>query len=63
LEAAAWTVIGVLAAVSIGQLVYLGAKIDALGARLDARIDGLHLRLDEVHGRLDRHIDLRAGAR
>jgi hypothetical protein len=36
MDAAVWTAIAVLAAMSLATLFYLGAKIDALGARLTA---------------------------
>jgi hypothetical protein len=53
MEAAVWTAIGLLAALSLGTLFYLGARIDALADRLDSvngRIDTLS---DSVSGRID----------
>ncbi|HWC32728.1 MAG TPA: hypothetical protein VG709_06325 [Actinomycetota bacterium] len=47
METAAWAAIGVVAAISIGTLFYVGT-IDAVAARMDARFDA-------VDGRLDRH--------
>jgi hypothetical protein len=43
--AAIWTAIAIVAAMAVGSMFYLGARIDALGDTLGARID--------VH--LDRH--------
>ncbi|HKI28693.1 MAG TPA: hypothetical protein VKB32_04630 [Actinomycetota bacterium] len=37
MDAAVWTALAILAAVSLGTLLYLGARIDALAARTDAR--------------------------
>jgi len=47
MEAATWTAIGLLAATSLGSLLYLGSRIDALGTRMDA-----------LGGRLDARIDV-----
>lgn len=59
MEAAVWTAIGLLAALSLGSLFYLGARIDALGVRVDAlgsRVDVFGSRLDTIDAELDSHI-------
>jgi hypothetical protein len=56
--AAVWTALAILAAVSLGTLFYLGARIDALAARTDARFDRMDARFDHVHARFD-HVDAR----
>jgi hypothetical protein len=61
MDAAVWTAIGLLAAFSLGTLVYLGARIDAVGGRMDARSDHLESRLDGLAARLDTHIERHAG--
>jgi hypothetical protein len=38
-DAAVWTAIAIVVAMSFGTLVYFGSRIDVLAARLDARID------------------------
>lgn len=69
---ATWAVIAILAASVLGNLYWLGSKIDALGTRLDARIDGLdarlsarldamNARLDFINTRLDAHLDAHMG--
>jgi hypothetical protein len=70
-EAATWTVIGMLGAtlaVVLGLLFQLGGRIDTLGARIDARldaiegrIDALSARIDGLSTRLDAHLDWHAG--
>jgi len=67
-DAAVWTAIGLLAATSLGSLVYLGSRIDALGSRIDAlsarmdsRFDAVATRFDALEGRLDAHLDRHAG--
>ncbi|HWL90911.1 MAG TPA: hypothetical protein VNP90_06055 [Actinomycetota bacterium] len=68
MDAAVWTAIGLLAATSLGSLVYLGSRIDALGSRIDAlsarmdsRFDAVATRFDALEGRLDAHLDRHAG--
>ena len=56
MDAAVWTAIGLLAATSLGNLFYLGARIDGLAARIEALggcIDGIGGRVDGVGGRID----------
>jgi hypothetical protein len=71
MTAAIWTAIGLLAAMSLGTLFYLGSRIDALGTRMDARFDALEgsfgsrfdaleARLDGINARLDAHLDRHA---
>lgn len=50
MDAAVWTLIGLLAAAVFGNLYYLGAKIDVIDAHLSARIDA-------VGARIDAHVD------
>lgn len=57
MEAAVWTALAILAAMSFGTLFYLGARIDGLGARLDARIDSLAERMDTGFARVDSRFD------
>lgn len=52
-----WSAIGLVAALSIGTLFFLGARIDALGARLDSRIDALTSRVDAGFARTDARFD------
>lgn len=49
----AWTAIGILAATVLGNLYWLGSRIDGLGQR----IDGLGSRIDELGDRVDSRID------
>ena len=67
MDAAVWTVIGLLAATSLGTLFYLGSRIDALAARMDAwfdrvdmRFDHMEERFDALAARLDAHLDRHA---
>ena len=67
MDAAVWTAIGLLAATSLGNLFYLGSRIDALAARMDAgfarvdsRFDHIEERLDSFTARLDAHLDRHA---
>ena len=57
MEAAVWTALATLAAMSFGTLFYLGARIDGLGARLDARIDSFAERMDAGFARVDSRFD------
>jgi hypothetical protein len=51
MDAAVWTAIGLLAATSLGTLLYLGSRIDALAARMDAGFDRVDARFDHIdHG-------------
>lgn len=58
MDAAVWTAIGLLAATALGNLFYLGSRIDALASRMDARSDALlnvmEIRFARIDGRLDR---------
>lgn len=60
MDAAVWTAIGLLAATSLGALLYLGARIDGLGGRIDglgARTDSLGARIDSLAARMDARFD------
>ena len=57
MDAAVWTAIGLLAATSLGTLVYLGARIDGVANSLGARIDGLGARIDSLGARMDTRFD------
>jgi hypothetical protein len=68
MDAAVWTAIGLLAATSLGTLLYLGSRIDALATRMDAgfarvvaRFDAIDARFDSLAARLDAHIDRHVG--
>lgn len=61
MDAAVWTAIGILAAMSLGTLFYLGARIDALAARSDTRFDRMDARFDHIDARFD-HVDARFDA-
>jgi outer membrane murein-binding lipoprotein Lpp len=56
-DAAVWTAIGLLAATSLGSLLYLGSRIDALGFALGSRVDGLGSRIDGLSSGIDSRID------
>jgi hypothetical protein len=53
MDAAVWTAIGLLAATSLGTLLYLGSRIDALASRMDARFDRVDARFDHMEDRFD----------
>jgi len=68
MEAATWTAIRLLAAISVGSLFYLGSRIDdlsgridALGARLDAQGASLGARLDTLSAKMEDHLGRHAG--
>ena len=61
MDAVVWTAIGLLAATSLGNLFYLGARIDALGARIDALGARMDSRFDTLEARFDAHLDRHAG--
>lgn len=68
MEAATWTAIGLLAAISVGSLFYLGSRIDALsglmdglGARLDGQGASLGARLDTLSAKMEDHMGRHAG--
>jgi hypothetical protein len=48
-----WTLIGLLAATTFGNLYWLGARIDRLGVGLGTRIDALGARIDGLGSRVD----------
>lgn len=52
-----WTLIGLLAAATFGNMYFFSSKIDALGARLDARLDAVEGRIDALAARIDAHVD------
>jgi len=56
-DAAVWTVIGLLAATSLGTLFYLGSRIDAPAARLDARMDAGFARVEAGFARVATRFD------
>jgi hypothetical protein len=58
MDAAVWTTLAILAAISIGTLFNLGAHIDSLATRTDARLDRMDARFDHVDARFD-HVDVR----
>ena len=60
MTAATWTAIAVLAATIIGNLFYMGSRVDALAARLDAGFQTVTGRLDALAARLDTHLDRHA---
>ncbi len=60
-EPAVWTAIGLVAAMSLGSLFYLGSRIDALAARIEARFDAMESRFDGLAARLDAHLGRHAG--
>jgi hypothetical protein len=51
--AAVWNALAILAAMSLGTLVHLGARIDSLAARTDARFDRMDARFDALDARFD----------
>ena len=53
MDAAVWIALAILAAMSLGTLFYLGARIDSLAARTDARFDRMDARFDHVDVRFD----------
>jgi hypothetical protein len=53
MDAAVWIALAILAAMSLGTLFSLGARIDSLAARTDARFDRMDARFDHVDGRFD----------
>ena len=57
MDAAVWTALAILAAMSLGTLFYLGARIDALAGRMDARFDAVDARFDALIGRMDARFD------
>lgn len=60
MEAALWSAIAVVAALSMGTLFLLVARIDGLGSRVDdlgSRVDGLGSRLDARIDALATRID------
>jgi hypothetical protein len=57
MEAVAWTAIGILAATLLGNMFYLGSRIDNLATRLDSRIDSLEAKVDGLGSRLDARLD------
>ena len=57
MDAAVWTAIGLLAAISLGTIIYLGSRMDALAARLDARMDAGFARVDAGFARVDSRFD------
>jgi hypothetical protein len=57
IDAAVWTAIGLLAATSLGTLLYLCSRIDAMAARLGARMDAGFARVDAGLGRVDMRFD------
>jgi hypothetical protein len=56
MDAAGWTALAILVAMSLGTLFYLGARIDSLAARTDARFDPMDARFDYVDVRFDKLI-------
>ena len=64
MDAVVWTALAILAAMSLGTLFYLGARIDSLSAttdarfdRVDARLDHIDVRFDSLIGRMDSRFD------
>ena len=61
MDAAVWTAIGILAAMSLGTLFYLGARIGQRDVRkefsIDARFDHVDARFDALIGRMDSRFD------
>src|SRR6266511_3606047 len=53
MDAAVWIALAILAAMSLGTLFHLGARIDSLAARTDARFDRMDARFDHVDVRFD----------
>jgi hypothetical protein len=53
MDAAIWPAIGLLAATSLGTLLYLSSRIDALASRMDARFDRVDARFDDMEERFD----------
>jgi hypothetical protein len=57
MDAAVWTAIALLAATSLGTLLYLGSRMDALAARLDGRMDAGFARIDAGFARVGSRFD------
>jgi len=57
MDAAVWTALAILAAMSLGTLFYLGSRIDALTTRLDARMDAGFGRVDARFDHMEEHFD------
>jgi hypothetical protein len=57
MDAAVWTAIAVLAAMSLGTLFYLEARIDSLAAKTDTRFDHVDARFDPLLARMDARFD------
>ena len=60
MDAAIWTALGLLAATSLGSLLYLGSRIDDLGNRIDVLGARLDTRLDAMESRIDAHLERHA---
>ena len=60
MDAAIWTALGLLAATSLGSLLYLGSRIDGLGNRIDVLGARLDTRLDAMESRIDAHLERHA---
>jgi hypothetical protein len=56
-EAAVWSAIALVGALSTGTLFVLVGRIDGLAARMDARLDGLADRIDSLSARIDGRLD------
>lgn len=57
MEAAVWTAIAILAAMSVGTLFYLGARIDSLAESTASRFDSLASRMDARFAAVDARFD------
>ena len=57
MTAAIWAAIGLLAAISLGSLFYLGSRIDALAARMDTGFARVDARFDHVEAKFDARFD------
>jgi hypothetical protein len=53
MDAAVWTALAILGAMSLGTLFCLGARIDSLAATSDARFDRMDARFDHIDARFD----------
>ena len=64
MDAVDWTALSALAAIVLGGLGYVVARLERLESRLDARIDRLDIRVNERFDRLEeryvRHLELHA---
>ena len=60
MEQVAWTTLGLLVAIMLGNFWYLGTKIDSINSRIDALAGRMDARIDALAGQLQAHIERHA---